>query len=133
MSPRRGGCKQGSSPREGRAPSAAWRRGHRRAACSPGPTPKALTPSLVSPGAALFAAGGVHNGRMTRVTTPFGFHSTTAEVIGGIDLSGKRAIVTGASSGIGAETARTLAGAGADVTLAVRNTEAGEGVAGDIT
>jgi NAD(P)-dependent dehydrogenase (short-subunit alcohol dehydrogenase family) len=70
---------------------------------------------------------------MTRVTTPFGFHSTTAEVIGGIDLSGKRAIVTGASSGIGAETARTLAGAGADVTLAVRNTEAGEGVAGDIT
>jgi NAD(P)-dependent dehydrogenase (short-subunit alcohol dehydrogenase family) len=70
---------------------------------------------------------------MTRVTTPFGFHSTTAEVIGGIDLSGKRAIVTGASSGIGAETARTLAGAGADVTLAVRNTEAGERVAGDIT
>jgi NAD(P)-dependent dehydrogenase (short-subunit alcohol dehydrogenase family) len=70
---------------------------------------------------------------MTRVTTPFGFDSTTAEVIGGIDLSGKRAIVTGASSGIGAETARTLAGAGADVTLAVRNTEAGERVAGDIT
>ena len=40
---------------------------------------------------------------------------------------GRRAIVTGASSGIGIETARALAGAGADVTLAVRNTDAGSG------
>jgi NAD(P)-dependent dehydrogenase (short-subunit alcohol dehydrogenase family) len=40
--------------------------------------------------------------------------------------------VTGASSGIGVETARALAGAGADVTLAVRNTEAGERMAADI-
>ena len=67
----------------------------------------------------------------TLITTPFGFESTAAEVIAGIDLSGKRAIVTGASSGIGIETARALAGAGAEVTLAVRDTAAGERVAGE--
>jgi NAD(P)-dependent dehydrogenase (short-subunit alcohol dehydrogenase family) len=67
-----------------------------------------------------------------RKTTPFGFASTAAEVIAGIDLSGKRAIVTGASSGIGVETARALADAGAAVTLAVRNTESGERVAAEI-
>ena len=65
-------------------------------------------------------------------TTPFGFSSTAAEVIAGVDLSGKRAIVTGASSGIGVETARVLAGAGAAVTLAVRDTETGERVAAEI-
>jgi NAD(P)-dependent dehydrogenase (short-subunit alcohol dehydrogenase family) len=67
-----------------------------------------------------------------RITTPFGFTSTAAEVIAGVDLSGKRAIVTGASSGIGVETARALADVGAAVTLAVRNTEAGERVAAEI-
>jgi len=67
-----------------------------------------------------------------RITTPFGFSSTAAEVIAGVDLSGNRAIVTGASSGIGVETARALADAGAAVTLAVRNTEAGERVAAEI-
>ncbi len=66
------------------------------------------------------------------ITTPFGFESTAAEVIAGVDLSGKRAIVTGASSGIGVETARALADAGAAVTLAVRNIEAGERAAADI-
>jgi NAD(P)-dependent dehydrogenase (short-subunit alcohol dehydrogenase family) len=66
------------------------------------------------------------------IKTPFGFSSTAAEVVAGVDLSGKRAIVTGASSGIGVETARALAGAGAAVTLAVRNTEAGEQAAADI-
>jgi NAD(P)-dependent dehydrogenase (short-subunit alcohol dehydrogenase family) len=66
------------------------------------------------------------------ITTPFGFHSTAAEVIEGIDLSGKRAIVTGGSSGIGVDTARALAGAGAEVTLAVRDTGAGERTATDI-
>jgi NAD(P)-dependent dehydrogenase (short-subunit alcohol dehydrogenase family) len=69
---------------------------------------------------------------MTRVTTPFDFDSTAAEVIEGINLSGKRAIVTGASSGIGVETARALAGAGAEVTLAVRDASTGERVAADI-
>ena len=69
---------------------------------------------------------------MTTITTPFGFDSTARQVVAGIDLSGKRAIVTGASSGIGVETARALAGAGADVTLAVRDTDAGDRTAADI-
>ncbi len=63
------------------------------------------------------------------VTTPFGFESTAADVIAGVDLSGKSAIVTGASSGIGVETARALAAAGASVTLAVRDTSSGDRVA----
>jgi NAD(P)-dependent dehydrogenase (short-subunit alcohol dehydrogenase family) len=67
-----------------------------------------------------------------RVTTPFGDESTAAEVVDGIDLSGKRAIVTGAASGIGIETARALAGAGAAITLAVRRPDEGERVAADI-
>lgn len=66
------------------------------------------------------------------ITTPFGFESTADDVIAGVDLRGKTAIVTGASSGIGAETARALAGAGASVTLAVRDTAAGDRVAADI-
>jgi NAD(P)-dependent dehydrogenase (short-subunit alcohol dehydrogenase family) len=70
---------------------------------------------------------------MSTIHTPFGFESTAAEVAAGIDLRGKRAIVTGASSGIGIETARVLAGAGAEVTLAVRDTAAGERTAADIT
>jgi NAD(P)-dependent dehydrogenase (short-subunit alcohol dehydrogenase family) len=69
---------------------------------------------------------------MTLITTPFGFRSTAAEVVAGIDLTGKRAIVTGASTGIGIDTARALAGAGAQVTLAVRNTAAGAATAADI-
>ena len=66
-------------------------------------------------------------------TAPFGFDSTAAEVVTGLDLSTKRAIVTGGSSGIGIDTARALAGAGAAVTLAVRDTVAGERTAADIT
>jgi NAD(P)-dependent dehydrogenase (short-subunit alcohol dehydrogenase family) len=67
------------------------------------------------------------------IQTPFGFDSTAAEVIDGVDLSGKRAIITGGSSGIGVETARALAGAGAEVTLAVRNTDAGQRTAAELT
>lgn len=66
------------------------------------------------------------------ITTPFDATSTAAEVIADVDLRGARAIVTGAASGIGIETARALASAGATVTLAVRNTAAGEKVAADI-
>ena len=69
---------------------------------------------------------------MTRIETPFGFRSTAADVIEGIDLAAKRVIVTGAASGIGVGTARALARAGADVTLAVRNTDAGAKVAAEI-
>ena len=67
------------------------------------------------------------------ITTPFGAASTAAEVIAGVDLAGRRAIVTGASSGIGVETARALASAGAAVTLAVRDLDAGLRTAADIT
>jgi NAD(P)-dependent dehydrogenase (short-subunit alcohol dehydrogenase family) len=69
---------------------------------------------------------------MTRITTPFTRDSTAAEVVARIDLTGRRAIVTGAASGIGVETARALAVAGAEVTLAVRDLAAGEATAKDI-
>jgi NAD(P)-dependent dehydrogenase (short-subunit alcohol dehydrogenase family) len=51
----------------------------------------------------------------------FGSTSTTDEVLRGINLSGKRALVTGVSAGLGVETARALASHGAQVTGAVRN------------
>jgi NAD(P)-dependent dehydrogenase (short-subunit alcohol dehydrogenase family) len=68
----------------------------------------------------------------TRVTTPFGSDSTAADVIDGVDLTGRRAVVTGGASGIGVETARVLAEAGAEVTIAVRDTAAGEKAAAEI-
>jgi len=70
---------------------------------------------------------------MSRIITPFGATSTAAEVAVGIDLTGRSAIVTGAASGIGVETARALAGTGMAVTLAVRDLAAGRRVAADLT
>ncbi len=58
--------------------------------------------------------------------------STAQDVAAGLDLSGRRAVVTGAGSGIGTETARTLAAAGAEVTLAVRNLAVGTQLAADL-
>jgi NAD(P)-dependent dehydrogenase (short-subunit alcohol dehydrogenase family) len=51
----------------------------------------------------------------------FGPASTTSDVIEGIDLSGKVAIVTGGYSGLGRETARTLLSAGARVIVPARD------------
>jgi NAD(P)-dependent dehydrogenase (short-subunit alcohol dehydrogenase family) len=67
-----------------------------------------------------------------RIITPFDAESTAAQVIEGIDLTGKRTIVTGGASGIGVETARALASAGAEVTLAVRNIETGDRTAAEL-
>ncbi len=52
---------------------------------------------------------------------PFGATSTTDEVLEGVDLSGKRILVTGVSAGLGVETARTLAAHGAEVVGAARD------------
>ena len=51
----------------------------------------------------------------------FRAHSTAEEVIQGIDLTGKTAIVTGGNTGIGLETVRVLAGAGATVIVPARD------------
>jgi len=66
------------------------------------------------------------------ITTGFSATSTADDVVRGVDLDGQRALVTGASSGLGAETARALTAAGAVVTLAVRNADAGAAAAEQI-
>jgi NAD(P)-dependent dehydrogenase (short-subunit alcohol dehydrogenase family) len=71
------------------------------------------------------------------INSPFGLRSTAAEVIQGVDLSGKTVLVTGGYSGLGLETVRAIAGAGAKVFVAARRPDAAagdlEGVGGDIT
>ena len=71
------------------------------------------------------------------LASPFGYRSTAAEVIDGIDLAGKTALVTGGYSGLGTETVRALAGAGARVIVGARRPDAAAsdlaGVAGEIT
>jgi NAD(P)-dependent dehydrogenase (short-subunit alcohol dehydrogenase family) len=66
------------------------------------------------------------------VRSKFGAKSTALEVVEGINLKGKEVIVTGASAGIGIETARALAKAGARVVIGARNLEKAEPVAKDI-
>jgi NAD(P)-dependent dehydrogenase (short-subunit alcohol dehydrogenase family) len=56
----------------------------------------------------------------------FGATSTTDEVLSGVNLQGKRILVTGASAGLGIETARALAAHGADVVGAVRDLKKAE-------
>ncbi len=69
-----------------------------------------------------------------KIGSGFGERSTAQEVLRGIDLSGKLAIVTGGYSGLGLETTRALAGAGAHVVVPARRPaaarEAVEGIAG---
>src|SRR5246500_1951630 len=57
------------------------------------------------------------------MATKFGAKSTTEDVLAGIDLKGKRILVTGVSAGLGVETARALVAHGADVVGAARDLE----------
>ncbi|QHS52840.1 SDR family NAD(P)-dependent oxidoreductase [Edaphobacter sp. 12200R-103] len=60
------------------------------------------------------------------MTNVFGAKSTTDEVLAGVNLKGKRILVTGASAGLGVETSRALVAHGADVVGAVRDLQKGE-------
>ena len=60
------------------------------------------------------------------MTKIFGAASTADDVLSGVDLRGKRFLVTGASSGIGLETARALAARGATVVGTARNSTSGK-------
>lgn len=64
--------------------------------------------------------------------TSFGAETTAADVLEGIDLTGRTVLVTGASGGLGAEAGRALAAAGAAVTLTARDMSKGEKVASSI-
>ena len=56
----------------------------------------------------------------------FGATSTTDDVLAGIDLAGKRVLVTGVSAGLGVETARALAAHGAEIIGTVRDVKKGQ-------
>src|SRR6185437_4837648 len=106
----------------------------------PGPVTTRRDGSLARPG------GGADGGGMTDsnasptpslqdhdlLTTPFGATTTALEVVEGVDLAGKRAIVTGGASGIGVETVRALAQAGAAVTIAARKADVAAAVADEV-
>jgi NAD(P)-dependent dehydrogenase (short-subunit alcohol dehydrogenase family) len=66
------------------------------------------------------------------MTEPFGATSTTEEVLSGVDLGGKRVLVTGTSAGLGIETARVLAAHGADVVGAARDLGKAERATADV-
>src|SRR5580658_9083148 len=63
------------------------------------------------------------DGKMANVLekTSFGATSTTDDVLSGVNLKGKRILVTGVSAGLGVETARSLAAHGAQVVGAARD------------
>jgi NAD(P)-dependent dehydrogenase (short-subunit alcohol dehydrogenase family) len=63
---------------------------------------------------------------------PLGWHSTALDAVAGHDLSGRTVVLTGASSGLGIETARALGRAGADLVLGVRDPAKGEAALAEI-
>ena len=65
---------------------------------------------------------------VSTMTNIFGATSTTEDVLSGIDLRGKRILVTGVSAGLGVETTRSLAAHGAHVTGAARDLAKAENV-----
>jgi NAD(P)-dependent dehydrogenase (short-subunit alcohol dehydrogenase family) len=68
----------------------------------------------------------------TIMADQFGATSTTDQVLNGIDLSGKRILVTGVSAGLGVETARTLAAHGAQVVGAARDLDKAQAATGSV-
>jgi NAD(P)-dependent dehydrogenase (short-subunit alcohol dehydrogenase family) len=62
----------------------------------------------------------------------FGATSTTDEVLAGVDLSGKRILITGASAGLGVETARALAAHGAQIVGAARDLKKAEAATAEV-
>lgn len=62
----------------------------------------------------------------------FGARTTASDVLAGIDLTGRCAIVTGGHSGLGLETTRALAAAGAHVVVGARNPEAARAAMHDV-
>ena len=69
---------------------------------------------------------------MTRITAGLSPFTDAADIAEGHDLSGRTMIVTGGATGIGIETTRALAAAGAEVMIAVRNRKAGDAAAAEI-
>jgi NAD(P)-dependent dehydrogenase (short-subunit alcohol dehydrogenase family) len=69
---------------------------------------------------------------ITRITTPYSAQTTADQIVDGLDLTGHGIVVTGGAAGIGIETARSLATAGAEVTLAVRNLGGGQDAAAQL-
>lgn len=67
-----------------------------------------------------------------RIRSPFGPYTDARDVVAGHDLTGKVAIVTGGATGIGIETARALAEAGAEVVIAARKPDLAEAAVADI-
>jgi NAD(P)-dependent dehydrogenase (short-subunit alcohol dehydrogenase family) len=67
------------------------------------------------------------------MATKFGAKSTTEEVLAGIDLKGKRILVTGVSAGLGVETARALVAHGADIVGAARDLEKAKRATAEVT
>jgi len=61
-----------------------------------------------------------------RVPRTFSRETTTNELLEGVSLSGRRVLITGGSAGLGAETARALAAAGAHVVVTARDAAKGE-------
>ena len=66
------------------------------------------------------------------INSGFGLRTEPDEIMAGVDLSGKTAVVTGGYSGLGLETVRALAGAGAHVVVPARNRDKAEAALADM-